>query len=242
MGKKSLAGELQAAQDEGKLDPENRDKVLKNVALRFFAAMFIILAVFMIVLATYFGAMWDPQTKNLEIRIINKDRGVVIGINTFNLGEIVEDSLIDFRVDGERVLDFFADLYPDDRDEDYGEERVRENYEWGVLTIPENYTQTYLFALLSDRGEYDNPIRYDFNQGRQKTTADAARNIVAGLIGGISKTVAIRAVENPAIPLNCSDVTAAALIDPIYLEIFVSFPVAVNGYNFITYMGINIMW
>ena len=63
-----------------------RDKVLKSTIARFFGAMFIMLTVFMIVLALYFGAMWDPQTKNLEIRIINKDDGINFGGGLLNIG------------------------------------------------------------------------------------------------------------------------------------------------------------
>mmetsp|Transcript_30044 Transcript_30044/g.41510 ORF Transcript_30044/g.41510 Transcript_30044/m.41510 type:complete len:447 (-) Transcript_30044:229-1569(-) len=237
MGKKSLKGELEIAQEEGAFDPAERDKVLKRVALRFFGALLIMMIVFVIVLALYFGAMWDPSTRKLDILIVNKDQGLSFGGQNLSLGDMVTDFLL-----SKKVLDFKEDSDPLSRGPDFGRHRVVEYKDWGVLTIPENYTVSYVQALFQDLGEYENPIRFDYNQGRQKTTADAAKNIVSALIAGISKELAIRTVSGEVLPYNCSDVTAAAVVDPIYLLIVVSFPVIANGYNFITYMGVNILW
>ena len=44
----------------------------------------------------------------------------------------------------------------------------------------ENYTVSYVQALFQDLGEYENPIRFDYNQGRQKTTAGLWNNNFAG--------------------------------------------------------------
>ena len=64
---------------------------------------------------------------------------------------------------------FFMASFPPSQQTKYNNNNNNNNNNNIVLT--ENFTLNYALALFSDLGEYDNPIRYDYNQGRQKTTA-----------------------------------------------------------------------
>jgi hypothetical protein len=59
-----------------------RERVLKKTAIRYFGAILIAMCMFMVVLALYFGAMFNPSSNNLRVLIVNKDQGVKISANT----------------------------------------------------------------------------------------------------------------------------------------------------------------
>ena len=65
------------------------------MALRVAGGYTILFIVFMLVLALYFGAVWDPQTKDLRVLIINKDGGFTVpGTNNTGLSTVPDSATV----------------------------------------------------------------------------------------------------------------------------------------------------